>query len=154
MQEEVKDELEKIGREHNRLLCPSTCQLSGFENSFTHGVGKVNWHEISFGVEIILAGFVNNAQLSVTRCGGVGKYLVKLSQFKRGWILFITNANDELGLFFHDSSSRLILYSLAPIPCASYQWISAGHIVPSSNLMLAMPFSFRQRPLPYLFQSR
>lgn len=36
---------------------------------------------------------------------------------------------------------RLILTSLRPMPCASYQWSSAVRVVPSSSLILATPFA-------------
>ena len=38
--------------------------------------------------------------------------------------------------------------SFFPMPCASYQWISALHIVPSANLTVTFPFIFLQCPIP------
>jgi len=40
---------------------------------------------------------------------------------------------------------------LFPIPCASNQCTSALRIVPSKRRTVALPFSFRHRPLPYRF---
>ena len=41
---------------------------------------------------------------------------------------------------------------LFPIPCASNQCTSALRIVPSKRRIVALPFSFRHRPLPYRFR--
>ena len=41
---------------------------------------------------------------------------------------------------------------LFPIPCASNQCTSALRIVPSKRRTVALPFSFRHRPLPYRFR--
>ena len=41
---------------------------------------------------------------------------------------------------------------LFPIPCASNQCTSALRIVPSRRRTVALPFSFRHRPLPYRFR--
>jgi hypothetical protein len=43
---------------------------------------------------------------------------------------------------------RLILTSLRPMPCASYQWTSAVRVVPSLSLSLAIPLRLRDLPSP------
>jgi len=40
------------------------------------------------------------------------------------------------------------------MPCASYQWISALHILPLGRRTFATPLSLRHRPDPYCFRIR
>src|SRR6266581_197634 len=48
-------------------------------------------------------------------------------------------------VYYVSGKSRMILKPVRPTPCASYQWISASRILPSTSRTVAMPFSFRQK---------
>ncbi len=89
--------------------------------------------------------------------GVVRRDLIELPQLQGGAVLLVLNTNHELRFYMDhicQSRIRLILCSLAPIPWASYQWMSARHIVPSESRMRASPFRFLHRPGPYVLRKR
>jgi hypothetical protein len=55
-----------------------------------------NRDEITFWVEIIFAGFIDHSNLIMLGCFRVGDDTIELSQFQRGWIIPVSDADYEL----------------------------------------------------------
>src|SRR6185295_4621808 len=100
-------------------------------------------------VEVVLAGVVDHPEKALGLGVVIAEPAVDLEDLK---ILraFIGDADDEGWDRRHDAYPKnfLTLSRLRPTPWASYQWISARTILPSSSRTEPIPLSFRQRPRP------
>src|SRR6266496_2554194 len=92
-------------------------------NCFFRRLRKFHDDEVLLGIEIVLAGLVNHANLVELGRSFIGDDLVELPQLERSSIVLVLHTDDEsrVSSLHWISRMRFILNSCAPMPCASYQ---------------------------------
>ena len=69
--------------------------LDGGENRAAQRLRERDWGEIRFWIQVVLAAFVDHAQLMVCRGGAIGHNLVDLAPLKRNLVALISQAEDK-----------------------------------------------------------
>jgi len=91
----------------------SNARLDGSEDRFPNRGRKLNWGEVTCGIEVIVTRLVDDAKLAMFRGICVRQYLINLVKFERNFVAPVLQAyNKLLGRCFHRNSVNVVALDL------------------------------------------